>query len=113
MYIIKEQLNKNTFAVCLQDNERKNFIVHKNILRPIKTHLAEMKDFATRDLERAVEDPLTKVQENTEEISKVSDKDDQLKIKVEENTKKSVPEQSSRPRRQAALNARNKMKTMK
>ena len=138
MYIIKEKLDKNTFAVCLQDNERKKFIVHKNRLRPLKTHLEKMKNFATRDLERAAEDPSTIEQENAEDITKVSDKDNQSKLKAEKNTKESVPEKTStptkqaeqkahdttnteksvseqtgRPRRHAALIARNKMITMK
>ena len=116
LYIIKEQLDKNTYAVCLQGNERKKFIVHKSRLRPVRTHLAEQNVSAPENLERAKEDSIPEIESNEhieEKIPQVREQENN-KVHVPEATLPTVvPERSSRPKRQAADKARLKMKKMK
>ena len=109
MYKIKEQLDKNTYAVCLQDNERKKFIVHKSRIRPIRTHLTELNKSVPKDLERA-EDPIPNVVK-TEESTSVSKTDKPVSQVVKSN--KVISEGQLRPRRQAAVKAKQLMKTMR
>ena len=114
IYKIKEQLDRNTYAVCLQDNERKKFIVHKSRLRPVRTHFAESNNTAKQNLERAEKDSEElETNEKVDDISKETKSHEISESQAKVETDRNVPEETSRPRRKAAATARNKMKHMR
>ena len=112
MYEIKEKLDTNTYAVCLQDNERKKFIVHKSRIRPVQTYIKEVSQMVPNDTQKPVNDLLLADKNNQLKSQRKGEEDENSKAK-DHPTASVKLDGNKRPRRQAAENAKFKMKNMK
>ena len=118
VYRIKEKLDQNTFTVSLLGHERKKFIVHRHRIRCIKGLKAQNDLNSAQENPQSVdtkslstEKPIVENETKTTSMSMEKCEKKSSHIETNENTVSSGP--LIRPKRVAALKARNKMINMR
>ena len=121
IYRVKEILDKNTYIVSLEGNERKKFVVHRHRMRSvgdlkkqqeeIKEDIGENESEAETIEEKNKEEP-TKMK-NDEKLASEPTTKPQLILKESVKTPENNECVARRPKRNAAIRARDKMINMR
>ena len=119
IYRVKEILDQNTYIVSLEGNERKKHVVHRHRMRSIndlKKHQEEEISGANESLaeeEAAKESEESMKTNNDEKLASEPTKKPQLILKESDKTPERKTSVVQRPKRNAAIRARDKMINMR
>ena len=120
IYKVKEILDKNTYMVSLEGNERKKHVVHRHRLRSINNlRKQQIESKTSGEAESHAENKTEAVHEEStekkkdEKLASEQTKKPQLILKESDKTPERKTSVVQRPKRNAAIRARDKMINMR